>query len=313
MADPNLRCYICGCVAEGKLFPHCCKCSMLVCRQHRDKNGFFTQTYSCFPVCRPPAMRIPWAQRVALQLQVEEDRRKVAAAQEATQNGTGCDALTMTHDDDDAFLPKRVVAVTSIQKLVGTSNSPLVRMDEEAVSSKPRTQSAASKSEQATRGLHTAEVLLWQQSIAAPTPNSSPGAMKELAKPSQVASRPVPHSKCSEAPSTKIEEWFDNDHVVRPDDSEEEDEANLPMRVDAVAGSSCKVPMHDDQYLPIRYPVSSAAARGAQQLLDAASAHQALDDGGEFVTMRLDSGVDMDDYEEVTTNHTRREFAFARV
>jgi hypothetical protein len=48
------RCYVCAKPAIGKL-PSCAckKCGRQVCRDHRNKNGWFTQHYSCFPFCRP--------------------------------------------------------------------------------------------------------------------------------------------------------------------------------------------------------------------------------------------------------------------
>lgn len=230
-------------------------------------------------------MRISWKDRVAQQLQVEEARRNTAARQQRVHNGTGCVDVTQFHlEDEKTLLPVRIDGAMRKVSLappnvgiVTNEGAAVVANDVQPIA---KVRSTATKSDDFMRGMKSDEIAEWQRSLAAPTPTSSPGAMKDAARQSTL---PLSHpkkvtlSKCSEAPSTKIEEWMNDDQaVLREDSSEDEDEEHLPVRGNSNSANKAIV---DEHYLPIRYrTVTQVSALTMDELAD----------GGEIVVAIVD-------------------------
>ncbi len=189
-------------------------------------------------------MRIPWIERMAQQTKLEESRRRRAENHAYIENGPGDDFAVARNDSEAVLLPVRsrqsVIADVSIVPLTVS-----VQL------------SKSSRSDGQGRGLPQEEILSWQATLKGPTPTSSPGAMKEVARPENVRSRAAAQgpsqavSRGSEAQSTKIEDWMDADQAAFPEDSEEE-EGQLPVKNLAASPSDLTREAFEDVFLPIR-------------------------------------------------------------
>jgi hypothetical protein len=148
------RCFVCGCEADGTLVPECRKCGMVICRQHRDKNGFFNQYYTCFPCCRPEPQRVPWVVQAARAKEESARRKRAERARAARENGVG--------EDEDECLPVRGGndAGDTLPVRVTGPRPPKLR---QSVPGAPVVEKVAS----------------WQQDLKTPTPSCSPGAGRD--------------------------------------------------------------------------------------------------------------------------------------
>jgi hypothetical protein len=147
--------------------PVCSKCGMVLCRQHRDKNGIFQQHYTCFPCCRPVEQRVPWKAQQAARRKAEALERRRAQLREEHFNGIGDEALPVRSAGAVLARPDADAEDLLPVKVAGPRPPELRREDVVNPSEKVRS---------------------WAEQLATPSPGCSPGAGREPSRAANLGS-----------------------------------------------------------------------------------------------------------------------------